>query len=171
MSDSWLSLRKQVTLKNIVTMLLGNFILEDLQAVLVDNSESGALVVYLWVVNLFCIRIFRVVVSRCGHHGAYNYSESVNITPQTPVVGSYCVYDGFLFRAEYWWLVSYISFFVLIVDRLRPRILLFLSSFTRRCGSLCSCCISRLPVLGIRRGIFRLVFTHRNQYLEIVYNI
>jgi hypothetical protein len=55
-------------------------------------------------------------------------------------------------------MIVLLSFFVLISDRLRPRILLFLPSLTRRCRSLCGRCFFRLPVFGIRCRIFHLVF-------------
>jgi hypothetical protein len=82
------------------------------------------------------------------------FSESVIITHLTPAVGSFCIV--FMMVSCSALNIDLLSFFVLIADRLRPRILLFLPSMTRRCRSLCGRCILRLPVLRIRRGIFRL---------------
>jgi hypothetical protein len=93
-----------------------------------------------------------VVVSGCGHHG-----DSVNITSLTPVVGSFCIAPMMAscsaLNIDNW------SIILLRVDRLRPRILLFLPSF--RCRSLCGRCIFRLPVLAIRHGDFIICFFSR----------
>jgi hypothetical protein len=78
-------------------------------------------------------------------------SKSVNITPLTPVVGSFCIAP---MKASCSALnINDWSLILLRVDadRLRPRILLFLPSVTRRCRSLCGCCNFCSPVLGIRR--------------------
>jgi hypothetical protein len=58
-------------------------------------------------------------------------------------------------------MICLLSFFVLIADRLRPRILLFLPSLTRRCRSLCGRCNIRFQFLEFGAEYFVLCsFSH-----------